>query len=287
VNAHAPPRSRRDWISAIQEAVDGTGWQPRPGFAVAVVNLAINAAGELDRSILRRLAKEFEGGSDPARRRLAVSAVAEAVGEWRIASRSRPSAYPIVDNLVERLTRALGGCPDFAGESAEEFSMLLRTTVHFLRTRMDGESNRFPYLFDKEAAEIALANDYAQWLEGTEIGQRVSVEVRHIGGGRVDVLISYARRRFVAEVKRDPDAGLPENADVYLPQAAQYAATDVGLGLLLILDLGAKTHWVPSLRDSIWIRQLQGAAGQLTRCVVVVRVPGNRSTPSKMKGRRN
>lgn len=62
-----------------------------------------------------------------------------------------------------------------------------------------------------------------------------------------------------------------------------YQAAGITLGMLAVLDLTPKPHWLPNLRDNMWTEHVPAPdPAQRDRWVVVVRVPGNRTTPHDM-----
>jgi hypothetical protein len=136
--------------------------------------------------------------------------------------------------------------------------------------------------------EADLHADFAQFLETADAPGWVNTEVTHIGGGRVDILITFAEVRIPAELKRETTDPSREAVRRYLPQAQAYQGTDVALALLVMLDLARSgTAPIPSIRDSVWVDTSRDSNGR-PRCVVVLRVPGNRIAPSRLgAGRRN
>lgn len=53
--------------------------------------------------------------------------------------------------------------------------------------------------------------------------------------------------------------------------------------MLVVLDLTAKKDWVPNIRDSMWAAHIPAPRrDERDRWAVVVRVPGNRTSPYEM-----
>jgi hypothetical protein len=100
------------------------------------------------------------------------------------------------------------------------------------------------------------------------------------------VRFAYGTDRIITEVKRDDDPFADKALDAYLNQAGAYQASNVRLGVLLVLDLSDKSKGQGrSLAKSVWLTNKPALApGDLERHIVVVVVPGNRPrTPSKVK----
>lgn len=195
------------------------------------------------------------------------------------------TAYPVVQEIGASVMSQVRNCDGLDGQISADFLSLLGATVHYLRTRIDGDRSRFPFLFTPEPPlglplEDTLAEDYEQWLERTDPGGRLSTEARHVGGGRVDVLVTYSTHRFVVEVKRELADGSPAALRKYLAQTGIYTKTDVGVAILLVFDLTHKVGSIPRLSDSVWVEQLETG-----ECIVVIRVPGNRTSPSLLSRR--
>lgn len=210
--------------------------------------------------------------------------VLASVGRFDIVDSSRKpdSAYPEVVRIIEAVMREIDECGPLDGDVRDDFRDLLYATVHYLRTRIDGDRRKFPFLFASPPGgslpvEDELAEDYVQWLERTDAGGRLNTEVRRIGGGRVDVLITFSTHRFVVEAKRELVDGSRDGLSRFLAQAGTYTKSDVGVAILLAYDLTPKTAGVDRMANSVWVERL--ATGE---CIVVVRVPGNRQSPSDL-----
>ena len=110
----------------------------------------------------------------------------------------------------------------------------------------------------------------------------INIEVRRIGGGRVDVLIAFGTHRVVVELKRELAEASHEGLEAaYGAQAASYQATDYPFGVVLVLDLSAdQTGAAPHLDDLVWVHkcEAEGRDRWLVWCVV----PGRRVTPSQL-----
>lgn len=180
----------------------------------------------------------------------------------RDAARVR-DAVPIVDGLFSSLDSELASSSHYAGEVRTAFQELLLLTLRFLNARQnsskEGLGKRLAYLFAPEAGkplplEEDLAQDYVDFLQSAYSGPQVHTEVRHIGGGRVDVLVTFGRFHFSAELKRELDDAGRESLRKYLAQEGLYEGTDVPLGFLLVLDLTEK----PGPRTSFSLKRVAG-----------------------------
>jgi hypothetical protein len=118
------------------------------------------------------------------------------------------------------------------------------------------------------------------------VGRRPAHPADEIAGGRIDVRFAFGTDRIVTEVKRDQDPFAEEALAKYLNQAGAYQASNVRLGLLLVLDLSDKSKGQGrSLEKNVWLTTKPSLAPEdLERHIVVIVVPGNRTkTPSQLK----
>ncbi len=194
----------------------------------------------------------------------------------------------VCNRIFRNVTAQLVDCPDYVSEVKETFNDLLLRTIHFLANRMDlGKGSAAPnqmYLFEWESGEAApheklLQHDYWNYLVSC-YGNKIRVEVSDIASGRVDLELCYAKQRFIAEMKRELSNAEPSNIKKFLGQIAIYEATDVRLGLLLVLDLTDKSKGIPHIEQNVWLEKHAVGSFADTRYVVVFRVPGNRIPPS-------
>ena len=159
------------------------------------------------------------------------------------------------------------------------------STILFLARCMDlqrgGETGRSAYLFDPNAKEKDLQSDLIDWYRGNAHGDPY-IEPQDIGGGRVEIVFPVNGDRFVVELKREQANASKESLRKYLEQAAAYQATSICIGMLVVLDITSES--LPAhLRDNVWVEQvLSPEPGGTDRFVLVVRVPGNRSSPSQL-----
>jgi hypothetical protein len=190
---------------------------------------------------------------------------------------------PQVRNAFNAVLRDLKGNQDYVGDVRACFDQILTSTLRFLTDRMNvGLSNpRYAYLKNPHALENALQDDYRQWMVGNGMQGVVDVEVSSIASGRVDVRFLFGTHVIVAEVKRDEDPHREGALLRYLNQAGAYQASDVRLGILLVLDLSDKTRGqMRSVENNVWVTLKPSIAeGDLARHIVVVVIPGNRVLP--------
>lgn len=162
---------------------------------------------------------------------------------------------------------------------------IIVSTIQFLVRCMDtqrgGETGRTAYLYDPNAKEQDLQSDLVDWYRGNAHGEPY-IEPQDIGGGRVEIVFPVDGDRFVVELKREQANSSNESLKKYLQQAAAYQATSICVGMLVVLDLTSDS--LPGhLRDNVWVEQISSPeSGGTDRFVLVVRVPGNRSSPSQL-----
>jgi len=161
------------------------------------------------------------------------------------------------------------------------FDRLLLLLLKFVRVRIDdmGSIRKYLSAFSNRAdapKEAALQMDLYDYLGAQG---PVDFEKSGISAGRADLYVPEIGFRFVIEVKRlldDWDGELP----AFIAQTAAYQQTDVRLGFLAVLDLTARPAETPHFSACAFTRA-RIFPGADTRHVVVMRLPGNRSTPSQ------
>jgi hypothetical protein len=98
-------------------------------------------------------------------------------------------------------------------------------------------------------------------------------------GVLIDIYIPQRGFRFVIEVKRLQDEWSDEALQPFLRQTTAYQQTDVRLGFLAVLDLSDRPAGIPHMDECVFLRT-RIASPSDRRHAVVMRVPGNRRTPS-------
>ena len=178
------------------------------------------------------------------------------------------------------LKAELDGKPDYSGEVADRFDRLLLLLLQFLKLRIDAQGKSYPYLKrienDPAPHESALQDDLWVFLTGTEYPE---AERTDVSAGRVDIYIPQRGFRFVIVVKRLQDEWSDEALQPFLRQTTAYQQTDVRLGILSVLDLSDRPAGLPHMDECVFLRS-RIASSTDTRNAVVMRVPGNRRTPS-------
>ncbi len=107
-------------------------------------------------------------------------------------------------------------------------------------------------------------------------------EPQNIGGGRPDIIFAFNEFRFVIELKRELVDATKQSLGKYLRQPAAYQAADIAVGMLIVLDLSSGPL-AAHIRDNVWVDRLESAEPEGTdRGFLVVRVPGNRKSPSRL-----
>ncbi|MEJ5961596.1 hypothetical protein [Pedobacter immunditicola] len=166
------------------------------------------------------------------------------------------------------------------------FSTIFFQSLVFLENRMNATVRHFPnirYLFSgKHVNESELQHDYFQFMLSSSFACKVSTERMDIGGGRADIFFSFLDFFIVAEVKREQTKKTMDSlADKYIGQTLAYQSTSAKLGLLLVLDLVDKGNASGSLESNV--KLLLDHRASPDRAVIVIRVPGNRTTPSQVR----
>lgn len=190
-----------------------------------------------------------------------------------------------MNQIIEDVGDQLSACPDYQGTVREQLQPVIVSVLRFLARCLNaqegGGRSHTQYLFDPEALEGDLQQDLVGWLYASGL-YGFTIEAQHIGGGRIDLMVTFDGFRFVMELKREQGDATRSGLSGYLRQAGAYQVTDVALGMLIILDT-TSDPLPPHIRDNVWVDVLAAAEPHGTdRYVVVVRVPGNRKSPSRL-----
>ena len=190
-----------------------------------------------------------------------------------------------MNQIIENVGEQLSGCADYQGTVREQLQPVIVSVIRFLARCLDaqegGGRSHTQYLYDPEAIEGDLQQDLVGWFYAS--GQYgLGIEVQHIGGGRIDLMVTFDGFRFVIELKREQDDASRSGLSSYLRQAGAYQATDVAVGMLVVLDT-TSDPLAPHIHDNVWVETLAAPeSGGTDRYLVVVRVPGNRISPSRL-----
>lgn len=197
----------------------------------------------------------------------------------------RARLHPVVNQIIEAVGSQLSSCPDYAGAVREQIQPVIVSVIRFLERCLNaqegGSRSHTQYLFDSTAVEGDLQQDLVGWFYASGLSG-FTIEAQNIGGGRIDLMVSFDGFRFVIELKREQDDATRSGLAGYLRQAGAYQVTDVAVGMLVVLDTTADAL-APHMRDNVWVDVLAAAEpGGTDRYLVVVRVPGNRKSPSRL-----
>jgi hypothetical protein len=206
---------------------------------------------------------------------------------------------PLIVPKLDQLMAELSAHPSFTGEVRQTFSVLVKQTLLFLKSRADitrtnlfgstkkGEPPPFDYRRkpegDRKPVEADLQRDFHQWLQNGPLHNVVSVEPVDVGMGRGDVMARFGALRYLTEIKQDATDNDPQYLESrYLTQAAEYSNTNAPFGQLLVLDLTSKDDTQGNLRvdEVAWTTTHRPRGATTDRAVVVGIVAGNRTTPS-------
>lgn len=194
--------------------------------------------------------------------------------------------------IVDRVRAQLADEPVYSGEVKLRFDWFLAILTHFLSTRIDATGASIPYLRrlnegEARPGEAALQRDLRAFLTAYA---HVQIEISDVGSGRADIYLpQYGALpffRFVIEVKRVETQWSNAAIHNFLDQTVAYQQTDVRLGFLAVLDLSKRQPGFPHLTDCLYADATR--CGTDIRRAVVIRVPGNKFSPShKPRGQAN
>ena len=210
--------------------------------------------------------------------------------ERRIAERqagagfgAAPGDILVINETFARLQRELSVTTEYRGDVKLAVDEILLLLLRFWRSRDGMGAAEMPYLFKAKALEEELAADLKTWFDGTPHAGRTKTEVRHVGGGRVDVACVFPLFNLYVELKKDiRKKGVAERSN-FLSQTAGYQSADVRIGFLAVLDLRDRIGPTPSLDLSFSVvARVDPELGE-PRYVVTMLVPGNRIEPSSMR----
>lgn len=207
-----------------------------------------------------------------------------AIAVRRRASATRFSTGSLIANTVlEQVRASLGGCGDYITRVDVEVATDLVTglLVSFIFDRERATASTRAYLFDQDAVEEDLARDLHDFLVGSGQLGDVRTEVRHVGGGRVDIEFAFAGFNVYAELKADSTATPLGDKVAYLRQTASYQGTDVRVGFLLVLKILKPKAVAAHLSDNVEVIEVPDSGGR-ARHVVALTLSGGRTAPSGM-----
>lgn len=189
-------------------------------------------------------------------------------------------------HIIRSLEGALSASPEYVGDVKAAIDELVWALVRFVASRQNAQESRRPYLFDPDANEDALHEDLYDYLSYA-VGPSLDIEVQQVGGGRADLRVKYAGFSVYFELKSDDTMKPLAEKGAYLNQAVTYQAADVRIGFVVALRVkafpqaGAHPHLT-----SLFTHATVDVAGDVAqRHLVLVEVPGNRSSPAAKKAK--
>lgn len=193
----------------------------------------------------------------------------------------------VEQRMVDSVREKLVGAQDYQGKVKQWFDLLIVRLCKFLRSRVDaaGLKDHFRYLKrvddrSKLPHESELQMDLFNFLLSA-VGSPL-LEVPQIAAGRTDIYLPFDGFRIVIEVKRSTSSTWSCFAiRPHSRQASAYSVADVRLGVLATLDLSIREPGRPHVTECIGVikRKLSDSD---QRTVVVMRVPGNKLSPSTL-----
>lgn|GEM_PF-3617174 len=192
----------------------------------------------------------------------------------------------VLDSIYKDIIEQLNNTKFFTGSIKHNFCTIFGQLLKFLASRANiGNRGRYKYLFDQNAVENDLADDLKDFLDGGIYYGKVHSEVRDVSGGRVDLYINFQGYNFVAELKREFNDVSRENLrKEYEAQVGTYQACGLNLSFLIVLDLTPKNAGLSSILSNVWLDVIpHQKEGDLEKNIVVICIPGNKTSPSKTK----
>ena len=186
--------------------------------------------------------------------------------------------------LLDDLRKKLASSPDYKDDVVPVLDEILVLIINFVASRTSGQSNHYKYLFNPTANEDAIHEDLYDYLVGT-LGDRAEYEVSHVGGGRVDIRLTFDGFALHVEMKVDSTRIPMEDRTAYLKQAATYQGNDIRIGFLVALRHKAfdPTGPPPHIKTLISHAEFEIDGDPVRRHMVLVAVPGSRTAPSQSR----
>lgn len=263
---------------------------------------------------LRDLMRTGGGSEDPKGREIEVSAVTSALalaapvrdrltallhnepelaedlnksGRAVLAARE-PDLSDYANTILRELQEDIDRITGIGGEAALRVEELLVFLLRYTRWSIEAESGGplgepflRPFTKEEEAPkEVDMAKDLAKRLY-TSVSTSPRWEVKNIGAGRTDIVLFYGAFYIVIECKQEPkNASMDYLCTRYSVQPAEYGATDIAVGFLVVLDLTPKTRKA-LLHQCLRVTEVPPAEpGGRPHAVITVRIQGNTRSPS-------
>lgn len=231
--------------------------------------------------------ESFFGGTAHATKVAALGEPAQQAIADALANQNAVTRPSIVGLRVRQsITAKLAESPDYTGDVAVAVDAVLDLLLAFVSDRIGAEPGRKGYLFNPGALEDDLQEDLYDFLVGsTRVGSASELEVKNIGGGRVDIRIQFDGFALVIELKLDSTSVPMTDKAAYIKQAASYQASDVRIGFVVALRTAAFDSTEPTPHLSVLFEHAVFTVDgePVPRHIVLVQVPGNRTRPSGMK----
>ena len=192
---------------------------------------------------------------------------------------------PVLRAVRRDMLTKLSYSPDFSGDVAGAVTAVLDQLIKFIASRQNVQASWRPYLFTPDVEEDDLHQDLFNYLTGGHLSSAISVETQHVGGGRIDLMITFAGFHLYIELKED-DTQVPIDGKVaYLKQTIAYQASGIRIGFLVVLRSKSPkgTSVQPNLRELVTHATIEATPGAPLRHVVMLELPGDRTAPSQMK----
>ncbi|RDI25371.1 hypothetical protein [Lentzea flaviverrucosa] len=212
----------------------------------------------------------------------ALAELAEAISNATI---GKHSLNLIEDGVYASIQNQLESSPDYAGEPKEAVNDILRLIIQFASSRLNGQSDLFPYLFDPKSVEKHIHQDLLSFLRSSHLGAITEFEVQHVGGGRIDLRLKFSGFGIYIEMKTDSTKKPLSDKQAYLKQAVTYQVSDIRIGFLISLRHKAfdLTGAPPHLSALVGHTVFDVPGDPIARHVVTVGLPGSRTKPSEMR----
>lgn len=198
----------------------------------------------------------------------------------------RSRVHPVANQIIEETVGGLSRSTDFRGRVKKQLQPVIVSAIRFLKFCLDAQQgagySHARYLFDPDALEGELQQHLTEWFYAASGLTDLVIEAQQVAAGRIDLMLTFEGFRFVIEIKREQNDATRQGLGIYLRQAAAYQATDIAVGMLVVLDLTA-TPLPDHMRDHVWVDKVPASEeGGTDRYIAVIRVPGNRTAPSRL-----
>ncbi len=216
-------------------------------------------------------------------------AMARSIEQALVDYERRPQALanPVLQRTLTTLRAALLASGEYEGAVRENFDSVLQQLLVFCSDRQNAEirdlGTRGEYLRADNPSESDLQLDLREFLIGNLTGADVLPEVRGVATGRTDLRISFGGPTFIIELKKHDGHLSQEAANRYRAQATSYQASNARLGFLGVLEVADRRGPVPSLEECFWHSAYVPDGSDLTRHLIVFKVPARLKSPSKLR----